>query len=548
MILRRPYAFLVKHFRIIHALLLMGALFLMLKTNSLVSFFGSYIKNGITMEEASSVGPKYASISFLLVSLLMTLLTGAIIYLLNYKKKKDRLYTFMLIFYIVLTILIIWMTSFLPDLAYTSQSIRFISIIRDLFRSTMVLNVIVMIMCFVRAFGFDVTKFDFKKDLLDLGVEQKDNEEYEFELKIDKDKIKAKIRKGLRYTKYFYKENKYIFTTLEIIVGCVIVLSLAKVVTGIEKVYKQNQYFEANSLKVKVLDSYKTKTNNFGNKLNSDYFYLITKIEINNNQSYDYTIDKNEIRLSYGDYELISPITSENSKFTEFGVNYFSQIIKPYESRIFNFIYEIPVEYYDENFTLKYLYDMYYEKNELKYKYKKVRLSPTTFNDKLDYVTTQTLGKELSFDGSILGNTKITINDISLNDNFSYNVIKCSNSSCINSKKTITAKTTEKFDLTLLRLNYKIDFDYDVLGKKYTNDEFISKFGSIRFEVKGKEYNNRLELDDVTPYYTNDYALIQVRDKLKLADKIYLDFVIRDKVFTYVIKDNTVKDDEKEGE
>ena len=108
-------------------------------------------------------------------------------------------------------------------------------------------------------------------------------------------------------------------------------------------------------------------------------------------------------------------------------------------------------------------------------------------------------------------------------------------------------KTAENFDLTLMRLKYDIDFDEEVLGSKYDNDLFISKFGTIRFEVNGKEYNNRLELVDMTPYYTKDYSLIQVRDKLKKAEKIYLDFNIRDKVYTYVIKDEP-KEEEKEGE
>ena len=61
-----------------------------------------------------------------------------------------------------------------------------------------------MVFCFIRAIGLDLKRFDFKQDLLDLGVQDKDNEEYEFELKIDKDKIKSNINKGIRYTKYFY--------------------------------------------------------------------------------------------------------------------------------------------------------------------------------------------------------------------------------------------------------------------------------------------------------------------------------------------------------
>ena len=116
------------------------------------------------------------------------------------------------------------------------------------------------------------------------------------------------------------------------------------------------------------------------------------------------------------------------------------------------------------------------------------------------------------------------------------------------STKSVMAKTTEQFDLTLLKLIYKVEFDYDTLGSKYTNNEFLSRFCSIRFIVNGKEYNNRLDLMDSTPYYTNDYSILQVRDKLKLAEKIYLDFNIRDKVYSYVIFDKTVKNEGKEGE
>ena len=122
-------------------------------------------------------------------------------------------------------------------------------------------------------------------------------------------------------------------------------------------------------------------------------------------------------------------------------------------------------------------------------------------------------------------------------------MIKCSNSVCDTRRNTITATASENIDLTLMRIHYNIDYDYDTLGSRYTNDSFISKFGTIRFEINGKEYNNRVVLRDVTPFKTNDYSFIEVRDKLKRADKIYLDFTIRDKVYTYVIKDNLVNND-----
>ena len=91
-------------------------------------------------------------------------------------------------------------------------------------------------------------------------------------------------------------------------------------------------------------------------------------------------LGEDEIKLGFGDYELISPLKRENSKFTEFGINYYSQIIKPNETRLFNIIFEVPIEFYYDNFTLKYLYNMSYDKDELKFNYKKVKLSPKTFD------------------------------------------------------------------------------------------------------------------------------------------------------------------------
>ena len=544
MILRRPYAFLVKHFKSIHAVLLLGALFLVLKTRHIISFLGTYIKDGVSSEQAMNAASNYTSISVILVSLLMAILSGIIIYLLRYKNKPIKLYLFTFIYYILLTALLIWLNSFISNLGYTSSGIRFISILRDIIRSSIILNILVMVLCFIRTIGLDLKHFDFKKDLLDLGVQEKDNEEYEFEFKIDKDQIKSKINKGIRYTKYFYKENKFVFIALGFIVLFLIFSSLIKILMGFEKVYKQNQDFEVNSMKMRVLESYKTRTNNFGNDLNSKYFYVIVKMSLENNRGYETEIGPNDIKLSFGDYELVSPIKSENSKFTEFGINYYSQIIKPKESRVFNFIFEVPNEFYYDSFTLKCLYNMVYNKGELHYNYKKVKLSPKTFSSKQELVTTKNLGEELSFEGSLLGNTKIVIDDISINDKFDYNVIKCNTSGCINRKRTLYAITADKFDLTLLRIKYNISYDYNYLGKRYNNDLFISRLGSIRFEVNGKEYNNRLELVDVTPYYTGDYAFIQIRDKIKKADKIYLDFNVRDKKYTYIIKNNTKKEGE----
>ena len=48
MILRKPYAFLIKHFRLIHLIICLLLLFLINNTNGVLDFFKGYISGDIT--------------------------------------------------------------------------------------------------------------------------------------------------------------------------------------------------------------------------------------------------------------------------------------------------------------------------------------------------------------------------------------------------------------------------------------------------------------------------------------------------------------------
>ena len=52
-------------------------------------------------------------------------------------------------------------------------------------------------------------------------------------------------------------------------------------------------------------------------------------------------------------------------------------------------------------------------------------------------------------------------------------------------------------------------------------------------------------MKDVTPYPTENYAYLEVREKIVDAEEIYLDFTIRDKKYTYIIKEQK-KEETKE--
>lgn len=542
MILKRPYAFLVKHFRIIHALLLFCSIYLTYKTWSFVGFFSSYIRNGQKVTGVDDLSAKITSLMNIL-PLIVILLCGIIIYLLHYKKKPIMLYIYIAVTYGVLFLLYRYLDSFMYTIAFETPSIRFVNIIRDVCRVFSLVQVPVIAFAFVRSLGFDVKKFDFKRDLLDLGVDDADNEEYEFEFKLDSEDIKSRVKKRLRLFKYFYKENRFIFIGIRIVVIAIVAFFAYKFFSSYEKIYAENDSVDMGSYRVKVLETYKTSKDASGSEFNNKYFYVVTKMEYANKTNT--IITPGILYISYGENGLTKFTTKMNSKLNEFGVTYYNQTINPGETKVFTYIFEVPIEYYKEELMLRHLYNVEYRNNELQFEYKKVRLSPKEFDDETKNIDTKNLNEELTLKGSTLGESKVKIEQISINDSFLYNIVKCSNGSCNKIVNSIKAPNNEKFDMTLMRLKLNINFDESVLGKNYTNDKFIQEFGSIRFEINGKEYNNRLKLVDMTPYVTNEYVYIQVRDKLKSADKIYLDLTIRDKIYTIIIKDTPKEENEK---
>lgn len=539
MILKKPYAFLVKHFRIIHTLLLLCASYLFYRTWNIASFFDTYISNNLRVNAMNlkDISSTYVTIIMYFLSFIVILLCGTIIYLLKYKKKPVKFYIYILITYLLVLVSYFFAGSYLSGLEYNIPDLRLVNIIKDVYRVISLIQVPVLIITFFRAIGFDVSKFDFKKDLLDLGINEEDNEEYEFELKFDSDEVRAKTKKGFRYFKYFYLENKLLFYVIGVAIVVIVFTLILNSFLSREKIYSQDTNLDIGSFKAKIIDVYKTNLDVKGNKINTKFYYVIAKIRLENKSNYNSTFNRYMLRLSYGDSGNITSTTDLNSRFSEFGVNYFSQIIKAGETRDFVFIFEVPIEYYDSSLMLKYLMNIKYKDGKMDYNYKKVNIKPKELSTKTIKIDEKKLGEELVLKNSLLGDTKIVINDIKFSDTFIYDVVRCSSSGCTTRSNSLTATTNSPFDLTLMRINYNIEYDTLTLGKKYYNKNFFTTYGSIRFEVNGKEYNNRLELTDVTPYYTNNYSFLQVREMLLKADKIYLDFTIRDKVYTYVIKD-----------
>ena len=76
MVLKKPYAFIIKHFRAIHLLLLIPIFYLIIKTRAIVYFFNSYVTYGYNLnfsEVLTNISSHYINI-LMYISVILILL------------------------------------------------------------------------------------------------------------------------------------------------------------------------------------------------------------------------------------------------------------------------------------------------------------------------------------------------------------------------------------------------------------------------------------------------------------------------------------------
>lgn len=218
MILRRPYAFLIKHFRLIHLVMFGMLLYVIIKARNILNFFKDYIVyNGNINIISSNFINYYIFVLFILVIGLSVF----IYYLMRYKKKPRLFYVITVIVCVVSSVLFIYLYNNIKLLETISLSGRQIRLFRDLSNINFWILVVISIPVFVRGLGFDIKKFNFSSDLKELNLNEEDSAEVEVTGNIDSNSIKRMFRKYLRELNYYYKENTLIINIIIIVIAII---------------------------------------------------------------------------------------------------------------------------------------------------------------------------------------------------------------------------------------------------------------------------------------------------------------------------------------
>ena len=237
MVFRRPYAFLIKHFRLIHLIITAILVYIVSFSNKIYTFINSCILDQVNRYNAL----EYINYNIYIYIGVGIVLFSIIFWLLKYKDKPTMIYILSIFGYVVVSIYLFVLFGYFTGLPNNIIDQKVIRAYRDIMLIVLCFQYLITIIMFIRGLGFDVKKFNFTKDIQELNLTQEDAEEIEVDVNVDTNVLMREVRKQKREFGYFFKEYKVI------ILGIILILMIILGVIGYNyfskkyKVYYENE-------------------------------------------------------------------------------------------------------------------------------------------------------------------------------------------------------------------------------------------------------------------------------------------------------------------
>lgn len=518
MIIRKPYAFLIRHFKKIHILLLALCAFIYYKNLQLSSFIGEFMQLQ-TYDAFAEPISKYASFPAMLSMGIIIVGSLALVILLKHKQKPWKLYLLPIIEYIALFAIFMAATNFFNKYngIIDNASIR---AIRDFLRIASIIQYPIMLIFLIRIFGVDLNKFNFQMDKEYLEMSQEDREELEINVNFDKDSVKRGIRKVFRYLSYFYQEHKLIVNIAATILLILFLYSSYTFIFVINKSYTEGQSLDANGYTITLNNSYYSDKDYAGNIISEDSAFVILDLTIKNNQQMR-EIDLNKFHIMNGISDYVTTEKTYGTEFQDLGKTYEGKELKNGEEFNLIMIYRVSKEQSVKRFVL------YYQEfnNEALPHLRKIKLKLNDLSD-INENKPLKLGDPLKFTLK-KEEEVITFDEYQILDSTEYTY------------RTVLSSTgTTHYDKYTAPEGYKIlkiPFGSNNFEGKDMID-FSIKYGTINY-IDNK--NKRSVVKFKNPFgrvYYGKYLYTRVPAEMEEAKSIEIHYTIRDQKYVYKLR------------
>lgn len=514
MIVRKPYAFLIKYFKFIHFIVLLLSLFIFYKTSVIYNFFNDYVRVRQVIND--NILNSY-NVALLFILSIMIIMLSVVIYILLKQKDKPRtLYVYIVLYYFIYSILLLTINPIISNIIIKGISPKISRIYRDISLINLIIQVVFIIFILIRTIGFDVKKFRFWEDLEEFEIDITDDEEIELRTGIDRDKVAVKVAKAKENWKYFYLENKLIILIISVVIFVIIPSTFIARNIYMNKRYNEDEKVIVGDTGLVISNTYITKYDYKGNQiLKGNNSFLIIRFNVENISNHDtiFAIDNLKVESNK---KVYIPNKIYYDSFYDFGKGYYREKINPSNKNDYIAIYIIDDDDINDSMVVRYT-DKISSINTL---YKRINIFPIVLNN-FEIIDDVNIGDKMLFNESLLNNTSLLIKDYSIDDNYSY-IYK-------NNKKYIISDKG-----LVLKLSYNFELDNNITYIKRFSD-LLQRNAYIEYIVDGVTYIN--EIVNITPSaYSDSDIFLEVNNNIELSSSIKLIFKIRNIKYTYVIK------------
>lgn len=473
MVFKKPYAFLIKYFKLINLILVFLLSYISYKLSILRTVMVDIYNGDITN---FSLLRSYIGFKLYLILLITGVILVGIFLLLKRKNKPLKDYLFSLLYLGIIFIYLMFVSSIFITLDETIIEQTSLKLYTDIAFLIIIPIIYFIIKFLLMAIGFNLNKFNFSKDILELKQEEKDNEEVEVVFDKNTYKYKRGIRKWFRELKYYFLENKFLIT----IIGAIVALILVVTVVGFNFMktnkVRVGQNFTAGTFQYKIIDIFETKYNLNNSLIQDGSKFVILSINVRNIAADGASIDLKRIRLLYGK-DYVYATSYFNKFFHDLGTPYNNEPIKSGDLKNYIIIFKIPSNYNSKKYTLKFYDRVAIENEEFVGSYKEIDVIADNIDKKKSEKILE-LNENTIFNKKNYGKSNLTLTNYEIKSSYVY----------VENDKTTIIRDKDVNNVLLI-LDYKLELDGKVDLKNYfsTSKEFFDKFSSVEYIYNGKD-------------------------------------------------------------
>lgn len=517
MVFKKPYAFFVKYFRVINLILTFILFVILTKLSSLHTVLNNIYTGEIS--NFSSLNDTYLGFKMYLLLILSSVILILMVILLKRKDKPFRDYALAIIYNVILIVFFVSISNLffsLENVTIEQATLKLYSDISLLIMLPMLYFIFRFILIVI---GFNLKKFNFSKDIIELKQEEGDNEEVELVISKDTYKYKRSIRRYIREFKYYILENKFIILIIVSILMIVGVGTLASINIFNKNKVNLNENFVAGNFSYVVKSLYETEYDLNHNLIKSDSKFVIAVVNVINNYNESSSIDLNRIRLLYGD-EYVYASDYYNKYFLDLGIPYNKNILSSEEKAEYLFIFKVPNTYKSKSYTLKFYNKNVYEE-ELMADYKVIETTAKRLDNKF-VMNDLVLQEKTYFDKNSYGDSYLKINSYLKTTTYKYQENELTNIILPND-----------YNDTLLVIEYELNLDKNSSLSSYFNKDkdFFANFLKIEYK-----YNDKIKTIsdiDIVSIGIDNRVFISVPNNIFNSEYIKLNINFRNFGYVY---------------